>query len=97
MQIVSFIKRGDYEKHSGNAVGKGLKALTRQKDFSSNTKKKRETEISSRLINFVLYMRYHQLTSVQRYTIFVLLKKNASIKDIGDTINVHYSTLFTAS
>ena len=58
MQIVSFIKRGDYEKHSGDAVGKGLKALTRQKDFSSNTKKKRETEISQRLINFVLYMRF---------------------------------------
>ncbi|MGP1351350.1 MAG: transposase, partial [Hoylesella marshii] len=39
-------------------------------------------------------MRYHQLTSAQRYTIFVLLKKNVSIKDIADTINVHYSTVY---
>ena len=36
----SLLLKGDYEKHSGNTVGKGLKAPTRQKDFSSNTKKK---------------------------------------------------------
>lgn len=39
-------------------------------------------------------MKYHQLTSAQRYTISVLLKKKMSVKDIADTINVHYSTVY---
>ncbi|EFM02270.1 hypothetical protein HMPREF0658_0775 [Hoylesella marshii DSM 16973 = JCM 13450] len=37
----SLLLKGNYEKHSGNTVGKGLKAPTRQKDFSSNTKKEK--------------------------------------------------------
>lgn len=39
-------------------------------------------------------MKYHQLTSAQRYTISVLLKKKMSVKDIADTINMHYSTVY---
>ena len=39
-------------------------------------------------------MMYHQLTSQQRYTIFVLRQKNVAIKDIADTIGVHYSTVY---
>lgn len=39
-------------------------------------------------------MKYRQLIPEQRYTISVLLKKKMSVKDIADTINVHYSTVY---
>ena len=35
-----------------------------------------------------------QLTSQKRYTIDVLLQKKTSIKEIANTINVHYSTVY---
>lgn len=37
---------------------------------------------------------YKHLTSQQRYTIDVLLQKKTSIKEIANTINVHYSTIY---
>lgn len=37
---------------------------------------------------------YKQLTSQQRYTIYVLRQKEMSIKEIANTINVHYSTVY---
>lgn len=37
---------------------------------------------------------YKHLTSQQRYTIDVLLQKKTSIKEIANTINVHYSTVY---
>lgn len=37
---------------------------------------------------------YKQLTSQQRYTIDVLLQKKTPIKEIANTIKVHYSTIY---
>ena len=56
-------------------------------------KLKRETAVSQRLIIFAL-MKYKQLTSEQRYTIFVLLQKKMKKKDIAKSINVSPSTLY---
>ena len=56
-------------------------------------KTKWETEVSQRLINFVLRM-YKQLTSEQRYVISALLKRNVKKKDIAREIGVHPSTLY---
>jgi len=56
-------------------------------------KLKRETAVSQRLIIFAL-MKYKQLTSEQRYTIFVLLQKKMKKKDIAMAINVNLSTLY---
>ena len=62
-----------------------------KKDSSSNTKK--ETEVSLRLITFVLLM-YKQLTSEQRYAISVLLQSKKSKKEIASAIGVHISTVY---
>ena len=43
---------------------------------------KKETEVSPRLINFVLHM-YKQLTSQQRSQIFALLQKEVKKKEIA--------------
>ena len=53
---------------------------------------KRETAVSQRLINFALLM-YKQLTSEQRYTIFILLQNGTKKKDIAKAINVSPSTI----
>jgi IS30 family transposase len=53
---------------------------------------KRETAVSQRLIKFALHM-YKQLTSEQRYTIFILLQKGTKKKDISEAINVSPSTI----
>ena len=47
---------------------------------------KRETEISRRLINFVLLM-YKQLTKAQRYTIFAMRQNGSSLQAIADELN----------
>lgn len=51
-----------------------------------------ETEVSKRLITFVLLM-YKQLTSEQRYTINALLQSGMLKKDIAKAINVSPSTI----
>lgn len=61
--------------------------------MSNAIKLKRETAVSQRLIIFAL-MKYKQLTSEQRYTIFVLLQKKMKKKDIAEAINVNPSTLY---
>ena len=53
---------------------------------------KREITISQRLIKFALHM-YKQLTREQRYTIYILLQKKTSKKEIAEAINVHPSTI----
>ena len=55
-------------------------------------KSKRETAVSQRLINFVLYM-YHQLTSEQRSQIFALLQKKTARKEIAGIVGISQSTL----
>lgn len=63
-------------------------------DFQKQYKKEGDIlSLSVRLINFVLQM-YIQLTPAQRHAIFVLLKKNVSVKGIADTTNVHYGTVY---
>ena len=47
--------------------------------------KKKETEVSPRLINFVLHM-YNQLTSEQRYEIYLGIKRKWSISRISHEI-----------
>lgn len=56
-------------------------------------KRKRETEVSPKSINFVLHM-YHQLTSEQRYAISALHQQKTSKKVIAQTIGVHPSTVY---
>lgn len=51
---------------------------------------KRKVRQKSHKINQIC-MKYHQLTLVQRNTIFVLLRKKMQVKNIAETINVHYS------
>lgn len=67
----------------------GLNARNQQ---AVQKKTKRETAVSQRLINFALPM-YKQLTSEQRYTIFVLLQRKCSRKSIAEAIKVHPSTV----
>ena len=55
-------------------------------------KRKEETEISSRLVNFALLM-YKQLTSEQRYTISVLQQRKCTKKEIAHAIGVSNSTI----
>ena len=55
-------------------------------------KTKRETEVSQRLINFVLHM-YVQLTSEQRYQIFALLQTKTPRKIIAKIIGKSESTI----
>ena len=56
-------------------------------EFIGNTKnKKRETEVSQRLINFVLLM-YKQLTLAQRYTISSMRQNGSSLQSIADELN----------
>ncbi len=63
------------------------------KSTISNTKKnKRETAVSQRLINFVLYM-YHQLTSEQRSQIFTLLQKKTKRKEIASIVGTSEATI----
>ncbi len=49
-------------------------------------KTKRETEVSRRLINFVLLM-YNQLTLAQRYTISAMRQNGSSLQAIADELN----------
>ena len=53
---------------------------------------KKETEVSPRLINFVLHM-YKQLTSEQRYEIYLGIKRKWSISRISREIEVSASTV----
>ena len=76
-----------------NTGGFGGKKPPSEENSTSNAKKtKRETAVSQRLINFALHM-YKQLTSVQRYTIFILLQNGTKKKDIAKAINVSPSTI----
>ena len=61
-------------------------------ESNSNTKQKKETEVSPRLINFVLHM-YNQLTSEQRYEIYLGIKRKWSISRISREIEVSASTV----
>ena len=56
-------------------------SLGEEKETTSNTNKKKETEVSQRLTNFVLQM-YHQLISEQRSQIFALLKRKQREKKL---------------
>lgn len=62
------------------------------KSTISNTKNKRETAVSQRLINFVLYM-YHQLTSVQRSQIFALFERKTARKEIARIVGTSEATI----
>ena len=67
-------------------------SLGEEKETTSNTNKKKETEVSQRLTNFVLQM-YHQLISEQRSQIFALLQKKTARKEIADIVGISQSTL----
>ena len=67
-------------------------SLGEEKEITSNTNKKKETEVSQRLTNFVLQM-YHQLISEQRSQIFALLQKKTARKEIADIVGISQSTL----
>ena len=67
-------------------------SLGEGKETTSNTNKKKETEVSQRLTNFVLQM-YHQLISEQRSQIFALLQKKTARKEIADIVGISQSTL----
>ncbi len=54
---------------------------------------KKETEVSLKL-TIMLLMKYKQLTSEQRYAIYLGLKEGTSKKDIALRIGVHLSTLY---
>ena len=54
---------------------------------------KKETEVSLKLI-IMLLMRYKQLTSEQRYAIYLGLKEGTSKKNIALRIWIHVSTLY---
>ena len=70
-----------HEKHRGGLpCGRGREAP--EEHNQQYKKSKRETAVSQRLINFVLYM-YHQLTSEQRSQIFALLQKKIKRKEIA--------------
>ena len=76
-----------------NTEGFGGEKPPTEENSTSNAKKtKRETAVSQRLINFALHM-YKQLTSEQRYTIFILLQNGTKKKDIAKAINVSPSTI----
>ena len=62
-------------------------SLGEEKETTSNTNKKKETEVSQRLTNFVLSM-YHQLISEQRSQIFALLRKKTARKEIADIVGI---------
>lgn len=64
----------------------------RKKSTSNVKKRERETAVSQKLAKFALLM-YKQLISEQRYTIFVLLQKGESKKNIARAIGVHPSTI----
>ena len=66
-------------------------SLGEGKETTSNTNKKKETEVSQRLTN-VLQM-YHQLISEQRSQIFALLQKKTARKEIADIVGISQSTL----
>ena len=66
-------------------------SLGEEKETTSNTNKKKETEVSQRLTN-VLQM-YHQLISEQRSQIFALLQKKTARKEIADIVGISQSTL----
>ena len=76
-----------------NTEGFGGEKPPSEENSTSNAKKtKRETAVSQRLINFALLM-YKQLTSVQRYTFFIILQNGTKKKDIAKAINVSPSTI----
>jgi IS30 family transposase len=55
---------------------------------------KKETEVSLKLTIMLLMKKYKQLTSEQRYAIYLGLKDGTSKKDIALLIGVHISTLY---
>ena len=67
-------------------------SLGEEKETTSNTNKKRETAVSQRLINFVLFM-YHQLISEQRSQIFALLQKKTARKEIARIVGTSEATI----
>jgi len=54
---------------------------------------KKETEVSLKL-TIMLLMKYKQLTSEQRYAIYLGLEEGTSKRDIALRIGVHISTLY---
>jgi len=55
---------------------------------------KKETEVSLKLTIMLLMKKYKQLTSEQRYAIYLGLEEGTSKKDIALRIGVHLSTLY---
>ena len=66
--------------------------LSRAKGNFQLAIQKKETEVSLRLTNFVLHM-YKQLTSEQRYEIYLGIKRKWSISRISREIEVSASTV----
>lgn len=63
------------------------------KRHSTGNTIKKETAVSLRLVNFVLYM-YKQLNSEQRYEISALISVNTPVKVIAEKIGCHISTVY---
>ena len=81
----------NHEKHRGGLpCGRGREAP--EEHNQQYKKSKRETAVSQRLINFVLYM-YHQLTSEQRSQIFTLLQKKTKRKEIASIVGTSEATI----
>lgn len=81
----------NHEKHRGGLpCSQGREAP--EEHNQQYKKSKRETAVSQRLINFVLYM-YHQLTSEQSSQIFALLQKKTARKEIASIVGTSEATI----
>jgi IS30 family transposase len=78
---------GDCQTAGGAKPPKSVR-INRQHNLT-----KKETEVSLKLI-IMLLMRYKQLTSEQRYAIYLGLKEGTSKKNIALRIGIHVSTLY---
>lgn len=76
-----------------NTEGFGGEKPPRRVIFIKQCKKNRMGDRSLPKINYLCIVKYKQLTSEQRYTIFVLLQSGMKQKFIADSINVSISTI----
>jgi DNA-directed RNA polymerase specialized sigma24 family protein len=74
---------------SGGGGAKLPKSVNREHNLI-----KKETEVSLKLTIMLLMKKYKQLTSEQKYAIYLGLKEGISKKDIALLIKVHISTVY---
>lgn len=79
---------GDCQTAGGAKPPKSVR-INRQHNLT-----KKETEVSLKLTIMLLMKKYKQLTSEQRYAIYLGLEEGTSKKDIALRIGVHLSTLY---